>query len=943
VRSSLIWLTTTVLIAASCWASFARAGQRYVDHFDRGPSVWRFGNVPTPVSPDGLVLNPGWQSEGTSPGIYETTLPGTVLNPGNLETFAISLRWSFGKVGNPTLGIGWEKPSEWTRFQDSPVRLQIERGGRTSLYVEGKLAAGWQLPEGKNGEYALTVVREPGRVLLRSGLQDIAFSMAGWPKCRPGYLALQLQGTDGALATIRRIEINTFGDRPPLTAAQRRADIQRWARAQMREDDKMLEQLKAYLQAETAAGRWGYKTDMDVAPGLVRPGEKLAATFRIAGPIPSPCEATLEGNYLGENPDRAEILKLDWKPDGHGGAVAVVEMSPTRPGNGRIVWRVGRERLSRMFGVLGDGYAACRLLLTAYVGLRRPGRTGEAYDVLHRHGLAADFWDGSEHAAPYVRSPRQLAEEYRVFATMRHQYGDHIMPMCQGNYMLSRCPDSNLSCFDLDVQRWGIQRLMQVWDQLGIGPLETLGSYTYSHDTPRAARQLGIKAIDSLVQWQNWRDGGDDSAWLINQWGAPTAPYYVADDDYRKVATGQSIVALSQGTTSSVRMYFINMLEGQPQLTALRRYSAQMGETANADRFQTVVDLCLAEARHQREPMFLFVGLENFCDLADWDRANTLAVNYLREQAKTKKLVFTSGAAVADYFTRHYTKQPENWFYWPDTYCGYQIAYKPKRAPDRIELSNAEFHSVHEEGSPLPRFFWDFTHAWSEPVWDDQKAIRQQFGLCDPKLLTAENCVPRMVNLDGVRATAKMAPTADGAQIQIEIESPKPLARVPVAAWNIPLKTAGLKVAETSKEARFITIVDGSTENLCGVVVYENVVPGRSIRTVRLQGAPREPVDPTVRVGQHVAGRMFLRNGVPYVYLWRVAEKAPEGVLNIRVPGGRRVAVHYNDGKIEQAAGNVLAVKLDRTWATESPLVMGLTQKELASMATFEPQAKRNQ
>ena len=200
-----------------------------------------------------------------------------------------------------------------------------------------------------------------------------------------------------------------------------------------------------------------------------------------------------------------------------------------------------------------------------------------------------------------------------------------------------------------------------------------------------------------------------------------------------------------------------------------------------------------------------------------------------------------------------------------------------------------------------------------------------------------------MVNLDGVRATAKIAPTADGAQVRIEIESPKPFDRLPVAVWNIPLAAAGLKVAETSEKARFITIVDGSTENLCGVVVCESIVPGKSIRTVRLQGAPHEPVDPTVRVGQHVAGRMFLRNGVPYVYLWRVAEKAPEGVLHIRVPGGRRVTVHYNDGKIEQAEGGALAVKLDRTWATESPLVMGLTQKELASMATFEPHAKRNQ
>jgi hypothetical protein len=708
----------------------------------------------------------------------------------------------------------------------------------------------------------------------------------------------------------------------------------------MGEDGKMLEQLKAYLKAETAAGRWGYKTAMDVAPGLVRPGEELAATFRVAGAIPSPCEATLEENYLAENPDPIRTPELKWKSDGRGGHVAVVEISPLHPGNGRIAWRVGDERLSRMFGVLGDGYAACRLLLTAYAGLRRPGRTGEVYDVIHRHGLAADFWDGSEHAAPYLRSPRQLAEEYRVFATMRHRYGDHILPMCQANYMLSRCPDSNLSWFDLDVQREGIERLMQVWDQLGIGPLETLGSYTYSHDTPRAARQLGIKAIDSLVQWQNWRDGGDDSAWLINQWGAPTAPYYVAEDDYRKVAAGQSIVALSQGTTSSVRMYFINTLEGQPQLTALRRYSAQMGETANADRFQTVVDLWLAEARHQREPMFLFVGLENFCDLADWDRANTLGVNYLREQAKTKKLVFTSGAAVADYFTRHYKKQPENWFYWPDTYCGYQIAYKPKRAPDRIELSNAEFHSVHEWGAALPRFFWDFTRPWSEPVWDDQKAIRKQFGLCDPDLLTAENCVPRMVSLDGVRAAAGVVPKADGARIQIEITSPRPLARLPVAVWNIPLKAAGLKVMGTSDKARFVPIVDGSTENLCGLVVCENISPGKSTRTVRLQGERREPVDPAVRVGQHVAGRMFLRNGIPYVYLWRIAEGSPEGVLGIKVPAGRNVTVHYNDGKTERAERGVLRVKLDRTWPTESPLVMSLTPNELASLATFEPDGK---
>lgn len=48
---------------------------------------------------------------------------------------------------------------------------------------------------------------------------------------------------------------------------------------------------------------------------------------------------------------------------------------------------------------------------------------------------------------------------------------------------------------------------------------QTAGVWRYGK-----CHQLGIKAIDSLCQWQNWRDGGDDNAWLINHWGATTEP-----------------------------------------------------------------------------------------------------------------------------------------------------------------------------------------------------------------------------------------------------------------------------------------------------------------------------------------------------------------------------------------------------------------------------------
>ncbi|MEN6368005.1 MAG: hypothetical protein ABFC88_14465 [Thermoguttaceae bacterium] len=929
------WICQVVVVflVASCWSTDSHAGQRYVDDFAQSPSVWRFGNAVTPVDEDGLVLK---AKRAGRP--VETTLPETVVNPDNLKTFAASLRWRFSDEGDPTLRIGWGKPWEWSRFDQCPVFLQIGRDGRAFLYVGSKTLGAWQLPAVEKGEYALTFAQEPGRVVLRSGSRETSFSMPAEFECRPGYVTLQLRGDRGASASIRRFEMDASGNQPPRTEAERRDDIQRWARSQMRDDAKMLEQLKAYLQVETAAGRWGYNTALDVAPGLVRVGEKVTATLRVVGPIPSPCEATVQWNYLRKIPGPVKKLQLDWKPDARGGQTAVVDVSPTQPGNGRIVWRVGEERISRMFAALDDGYAVCRLLLTSYAGLRKPDRTGEVYDVIHQHGLAADFWDGSEHTAAYVRTPSQLAENYRVFATMRHRYGDHILPMCHANSMISRCPDSNLVRLDAELQRDGIHRLMELWDLLGIGPMELLGSYTYSHDTPHIARQLGIKAIDSLVPWQNWRDGGDDNAWLINQLGAPNVPYYVAEDDYRKVAPGRSIVALPQGTTSNVRLYFINTLEGQPQLASLRWHSqkGQMGETWNCDRFQATVDLWLAESQHQREPMFLFIGLENFRDLADWDQANTLGVNYLREQAKDKKLVFASGADIADYFTRHYAKQPENWFYWPDIYCGYQVAYKPRRLPDRIELNNADFHSVHEWGSTLPRFFWDFTRPWSEPLWDNQAAIRKQFGLCDPDLLTADNCVPRMVNLDGVRATANVKPTTGGVQVRIEIESSKPFESLPIAVWNIPLQAAGLNVAKTSESTRFVPIVDGSTENLHGLVVCKDISPGKTTRFVEIRGASRGPVDPTLRIGDHVAGRMFLRNGVPYVYLWLVARDSTRGTLKIDTPKGRNITVHYNNGKTQAARNGTLIVKFDQSWSTESPLVMGMTSAELARSAKFE-------
>ncbi len=702
------------------------------------------------------------------------------------------------------------------------------------------------------------------------------------------------------------------------------------------------DKLVSYLRAERAAGRWGYSTGMSVSPELVKPGEKVEVKFFVRRQIPAVCKATAIPDCFGANPGSPQTLKLDWQPDGANAHSATVMLTPSRPGNWRVLWQVGGEQLSRMIGVVDRGYAVCRFYTTN--DHRGSWLPGHAPYVMHQRGLPGDFWAGSEWVSPFSRTPQDLAEHFRPYAEMRHRFGDGMQPLFNANYMIPNCPDTSIWKFDADVQREGIQLLMPLWEELGLGRLTLLGSYTFGHDTAGIARSLGIKAVDSACPWQNCRDGRNDNFWLYNDWVRPTVPYYVSPHDFRMVAPSKSIVALQQCTTSNVTAYTWMASEGCPQESCLRRHSdpkgKQLGETWNMDRFQTIVDYLLAEAPYQQEPLFLSVNFEAFVPGPDWDRANRLGGEYVCDQAKHKKVVFALGEGIVEYFVNHYDKQPENWFYWPDAYCGYSLHYKPKCLPDRIELSNVDFHSVHDQGMALPRFFWDFAQRRNEPVWDFQQAHRQN-NMINPHLVTADTCVPRMVNLDGVNAAVKVTPMSDGAEIRVEIQSTKPLRVVPIGVWQLPLCRDGLKVVDISDNARYIAVVDGSTENAQGIVVCKGVPTGNTVYKVRLEGASRKPLEPHFHIGTHVQGRTFVRNGVPQVYIW-LAEKNPQpGTLTVRVPAGKKIRLHYNDGRMEESAGGVLAATLDKQWQHESPSLVGLTVEELLSWAEFTPASGR--
>lgn len=850
----------------------AVSAELFTASFAAPSAAWRHGNSLQPVRDGTLQLMPHEP---------EVTLCGTAVHPDNLEGAEAELDILFDKP-QQKLTLVWGKPFEWDRPE----------AGRGSLVITS------------NGVY---------KIRLTAGY----FSMS----------ASGFQQKWGETVRVRRFSLEHSGARKPLTEKERHAETQRWAAHALDRADKGLDALEKHIAEETAAGRWGAAADVKASPALIQTGESVTLAFSFKGDLPADSNVLMTPDFLSESPGETVPLKLNWRKETDGSR-ASVRLEPGRTGMWQIRWTVGGKELSRTFAVIDERYLVCRLLVTND-GYLRQGKPSAA-DAAHELGLPVDYWGGSEWGCPGIAAPQATLELFRIFADNRNRWGDSSFPLCNANWMFPLSPDFNLVSFDDALIVRGVKQTSRLWDLLGIGPMKTFGSYTYKHSVPKAVREAGGIMIDSLVQWQNWRDGGTDNHWLINHCGAPTVPYFVADDDFRKVAPGQSTVAFTQGTTSSIRLYYINFLEGQPQLNFQRRRPREdMAEVHNIDRFETAVDLWLNEVRFQNGPMFVSVGLENFVRSDDWNGANRLGIRYLARKAKTRRIVFVRGEDVGEYYLRHFKRQPENWFYWPDVYAGLRMGHKPHRVPDNIELSNHLFHSLHVEGEALPKFLWDFTRPWNEPEWDDQKTIRRKYGQPSPDELTPDNTVPRVVDLRKVRVEVKQA---DG-EIRITLETAEPLGALPVAVWKLPFDADTVKADSCPRGARFIPMTDGSSGNLHGVAVIEKVPAGKTEWVIGLKGG-RRPVRETLFTVGPVSGRSFRRDdGAEQAYLWLEQTLPYGGELRIPALSG---AVHYGDGSTEAVSNGVLRVRFTSEWFRESPRLSGVPREQLLA-AKFEP------
>ena len=197
-----------------------------------------------------------------------------------------------------------------------------------------------------------------------------------------------------------------------------------------------------------------------------------------------------------------------------------------------------------------------------------------------------------------------------------------------------------------------------------------------------------------------------------------------------------------------------------------------------------------------------------------------------------------------------------------------------------------------------------------------------------------DRSVPRQADLRGVKAQAAVEREPDGFRIRLQVESPRAIAHLPLALWNLPL----VELSRHEGPAEIITVRDGWNGNLHALVVLRDLPRGSSACSLRLWGPAGASRSMEFSVGP-VRGRTFPMIEGVRTYLWKTPEAAPCRVLlHVPASAGAGVCVRYNDGaEIRPDGQGRLWVELDEHWKRQAPCLLGAAPEQTGGPVRIGP------
>lgn len=432
--------------------------------------------------------------------------------------------------------------------------------------------------------------------------------------------------------------------------------------------------------------------------GLIKADETLAFSASPAGRL------VLSRNRAGAlepvaSADLVPRLAWSWQPPYCGQFLAV--FSPAD----------GSAPIHRPFAVVSSDWAVCQITVGAF--------TAEDFaDIIHGAGLAADYYIEVPHSG-IEKAFSATDPRWRDYERL---HGDAIHPHVMANALGGILPehahdDPNWDSLPGPAIEEKLRALQGWWSAQGFAPLDRIATYTPSNPLVRACRTTGIRVIHSLCPEQNWSDG----EWIINHWGMPTAPFWIASDDFRKTAANPSGRAGVLGITMNHYQVLLPHLTHwgdfvlSPSHFTRWLRAADSGEESTRFR-QFLTDTVRGGTPLSDTPFFFVAGFEfgrtfGTADMTDYNRAG---LRHLIELSAREKLVFATSSDVRAYYDRHVNGAlASRVFRQRDSWSGVTVNGKPGEAGDSVVIERDTYKALVSEDSALPFFYYDYRRTWT--------------------------------------------------------------------------------------------------------------------------------------------------------------------------------------------------------------------------------------
>lgn len=492
---------------------------------------------------------------------------------------------------------------------------------------------------------------------------------------------------------------------------------------------------------------------LSVSPGgLIQPGETLEISANAPGRL------TLSRNHGGTfspiaNVDLATDIPWSWNPDDCGQFLAVFTPAD------------GSEIIRRPLAAVSSDWAVCQITVGAF--------TAEDFaDIIHGAGLAADYYVGLPSAdteAPFsATDPRWSAYE--------RLRGDAIHPHAMANALGGILPDHahedpNWDSLPPPSIEEKLRALQDWWVARGFLPLDRLATYTPCNELVSACRATGIRVIHSLCAEQNWSDG----EWIINHWGMPTAPYWIASDDFRKAGpdpvAGDGVMGIIMNHYQVLLPHLTHWGDFVLSPSHFTRWLRAADSGPESTRFrQFLADTVHGGTPLDDTPFFFIAGFEfgRTFGTADMTEYNRAGLRRLIELSTREKLAFATSSDVRAYYDRHVRGAlASRVFRQRDSWSGVTVNGKPGEAGDSVVIECDNYKALIRENSALPFFYYDYRQTWTFSPRDVH--MPDDFADACARELTVER------------------PTRD----RLVLSAPQPLSRpTPVVIWDAAVLSA---------------------------------------------------------------------------------------------------------------------------------------------------------